>query len=94
MDADSQIFHFEWILHNGRRKIFLGYRSNSKKLDLIDYRRNGNKQKKVRSLKLQRKVYDELLDILPSLLGYVETFKNSCIIIDEYTVKNEHTKIE
>ena len=30
--------------------------------------------------------------MLPSLLGYVETFKKSFIIIDECTVKNERTE--
>ena len=32
--------------------------------------------KKNQSLQLQREEYDKLLDMLPSLLGYVETFKN------------------
>ena len=32
--------------------------------------------------------------MLPSLLGYVETFKKSCIIFDEYTVEKERTEIE
>ena len=32
--------------------------------------------------------------MLPSLLGYVETFKKACIIIDECTVENEHTETE
>ena len=32
--------------------------------------------------------------MLPSLLGYLETFKKSCIIIDERTVENERTEIE
>ena len=32
--------------------------------------------------------------MLPSLLRYLETFKKSCIIIDECTVQNERTVIE
>ena len=39
-------------------------------------------------------IYDNLLDIIPSLLGYVETVKKSCTIIDECTIENEHTEIE
>ena len=31
LDVDSQISHFEWTLHNGRRKIPIGYRSDTKK---------------------------------------------------------------
>ena len=31
--------------------------------------------------------------MLPSLLGYVETFKKSCIIIDECTVENNVQKL-
>ena len=36
----------------------------------------------------------KLLDMLPSLLGYVETFKKFCISIDECTVEIERTEIE
>ena len=32
--------------------------------------------------------------MLSSLLGYVETYKKSCIIIDECTVEKERTEIE
>ena len=28
LDTESQISHFEWTLHNRRRKFFLGYRSD------------------------------------------------------------------
>ena len=83
-----------WILHNGRRKIYIGYRSDTKKIELVQYRRNRNQWKNNQSLKLQREEYDKLLDMLPSLLGYVETFKKSCIIIEECTVENERTEIE
>ena len=84
LDVDSQISHFEWTLHNGRRKIHIGYRSDLKKL--IEYRRNGNQWEDNQSLQLQSEEYDKLHDILPALLGYVETYKKSCIIIDECTV--------
>ena len=32
--------------------------------------------------------------MLPSLLGYVENFKKSCIIIDERTAENRSTETE
>ena len=32
--------------------------------------------------------------MVPSLLGYVETFKKSCIIIEECTVEIEPTEVE
>ena len=94
LDVDSQISHFEWILHNGRRKINIGYRSDTKNVESVEYRRNGNQWKNNQSLQLQREEYDKLLDMLPSLLGYVETFKKSCIIIDECTIENERTDFE
>ena len=65
-----------------------------KKIELIDYRRNGNQWKNDQSLQLQREDHDKLLDILPSILGYVKTFEKSCIIIDECTVANERAEIE
>ena len=33
-------------------------------------------EKNSQSLQVQREEYDKLLDMLPSLLGYVETLKN------------------
>ena len=42
LDTESQISQFEWTLHNGRRKVFLSYRSDIKKKDLIEYRRKKN----------------------------------------------------
>ena len=45
-------------------------------------------------VKLQREKYNKLLDILPSLLDDVETFKKLCIIIDECTVKLNVLKLK
>ena len=83
LDADTQISLFEWTLHNCRRKIHTGDRSDTKKIELIEYQRNGSQWNNDQSLQLQRDEYDKLLDIHLSLLGYVETYKKSCIIIDE-----------
>ena len=35
LDVDSQISHFEWTLHNGRKKIHIGYRSDTKKKSIL-----------------------------------------------------------
>ena len=43
--ADSQISHFEWTLLNGSRKIHIGYRSDTKKIEIIEYHKNGNEWK-------------------------------------------------
>ena len=94
LDTESQISQFEWTLHYGRRKIFLSYRSDIKKIDLIEYRRKGNTWKNNQKFQLKKKEYDNLVDFIPSVLSYVETFKKTCIIIDEYTVENECSEIE
>ena len=85
MDTESQIYQLEWSLHNGRRKIFLSYRSDIKKIDLIEENTWKNNQK----IQLEKEEYDKLVDFIPSILSYVETFKKTCIIIDECTVENE-----
>ena len=36
LDTESQISQFEWTLHNGRRIISLSYRSDLKKIDIIE----------------------------------------------------------
>ena len=94
LDVDSQISHFEWTLHNSRRDIQIGYPSDAKKNRIVEYRRYGNQWKNNHSLQLQREKYDKLLDMLRSLLDYVETFTKSGIIIDECTVENDHTENE
>ena len=81
-------------MHNSRRKVHIGYRSETKKKELIEYRRKGNQWKNNQSVQLHREDYDKLLDILPSLLGYVEIYKKSCIHIGECTVENKRTEIE
>ena len=40
LNVDSQILHFEWTLHNGRKKVHIGYRFDTKKIELIEYRTN------------------------------------------------------
>ena len=64
--VDSQIPHFQWTLHNGRRKIHLGYSSVTNKTKLIEYRRNGNQWENNQSLRLQREEYNKLMNKLPS----------------------------
>ena len=61
---------------------------------LIEYCRKRNQWKNNQSLQLQREIYDKILHILPSLLGYGETYIKSCIIIDKCTVEKEHTENE
>ena len=94
LDTESQISQFEWTLHNGRRKFFLSYRSDFKKIDIIEYRRKGKTWKNNQNFQLEKKEYDNLLDFIPSVLSYVETFKKTCIIIDECLVENERSEIE
>ena len=94
LDTESQISQFEWTLHNGRRKIFLSYRSDIKKIDIIEYRRKGNTWKNNQNFQMEKKEYGNLVDFIPSVLSYVETFKKTCIIIDECTVENERSEIE
>ena len=94
MDTESQISQFEWTLHNGRRKIFLSYCSDIKKIDIIEYRRKRNTWKNNQNFQLEKKESDNLVDFIPSVLSYVETFKKTCIIIDKCTVENERSEIE
>ena len=77
-----------------RRKLFLNYRSDIKKIDLIEYRRKGNTWKNNQRFQLEEEEYDKLVDFIPSVLSYVKTFKKTCIIIDECTVENERSEIQ
>ena len=46
------------ILHNGRRNVFIGYQSDTEKIDHIEYRRNRNQRKTNQFLQLQTEEYD------------------------------------
>ena len=94
LDVDLKISQTQWNLHNGRRKIHIGYRSDNKRIKLIEYRRNGYQWKNIQCLQLQREENGKILVILPSLLGYVETLKIYCIITDECIVEIGRTEIE
>ena len=77
LDTESQISQFEWTLHYGRRKIFLSYCSDIKRIDFIEYRRKGNAWKNNQNFQLEKKEYDNLVDFIPSVLSYVETLKKT-----------------
>ena len=54
LDTESQVSQFEWTLHNRRQKIFLSYRSDIKKIDLIEYHRKGNTWKNNKKFQLEK----------------------------------------
>ena len=54
LDTESQISQFDWTLHYGRRKVFLSYRSDIKKMDLIEYRRKGKIWKNNQNFQLEK----------------------------------------
>ena len=56
LETESQISQFEWTLHNGRRKVFLSYRSDIKKIDLIEYRKKGNILKNNQKFQFEKRV--------------------------------------
>ena len=65
-----------------------------KKIDLIEYCRKGKTWKNNPKLPLEKKGCDKLVDSVPSVLSFVETFKKICIIIDECSVENERSETE
>ena len=42
---------------------------------------------------MEKEEFDKLVDFIPSVLSYIETFKKTCIIIDECTVENYIQKL-
>ena len=54
LDTESKISQFEWTLHYGRRNNFLSYRSDIKKIDLLEYRRKHNFWKKYKKVQLEK----------------------------------------
>ena len=68
LDTESQISQFDWTLHNGRRKIFLSYRSDIIKIDLIEYRRKSNLWKNNQKFQVEKEEYDKLVNFIPSVL--------------------------
>ena len=60
----------------------------------MEYHNKENTWKPNQKFQLEKEEYDKLVDFIPSILSYVETFKKTCIIIDECTVENERSEIE
>ena len=90
LDIDSQISSFEWTLHNGRRRVLILY--DSVKIVIAQCNRKGTQWIKGKTIEMFTIEYEKLLENIPLILCYIETFTKKCIAINEDTIRDSVVK--
>lgn len=83
LDTDSQISEFCWKLDNGKRKVEISFRNDTQEIKLSYYRLIDSLWNLKRFFELHYSEYQKLLENRQVLLCYANTFKKTCIDIDE-----------
>ena len=90
LDIGSQISSFEWTLHNGRRRVLILY--DSVKIVIAQCNRKGTQWIKGKTIEMFKIEYEKLLENIPLILCYIETFTKKCISINEDTIRDSVVK--
>ena len=73
----------KWTIYNGRRKICVGFQTDTDKVDIVVYRYRNNTYLKDTEFELKLTEYKTLLAKRLYLLSYWDTFCMRCINLDE-----------
>ena len=74
-DSEYNFSELKWVNHNGLRRTTLIYQSDKHKISFSQHRWNGIQWSFLTKVELKKEEYTKLLEHLPDLLSYVETFK-------------------
>ena len=78
----------KWTIYNGRRKICVGFQTDTDKADNVVYRYCNNTYIKDTEIELKIAEYKTILTKRLYLLSYLDTFYKRCIVLDESTIYN------
>ena len=80
----------KWTIYNGRRKICVGFQTDTDKVDIVVYRYRNNTYLKETETEIELKLaeFKTLLAKRLYLSGYLDTFYKRCIVLDESTIHN------
>ena len=84
----DEISCFKWTIYNGRRKICVGFQTDTDKVDIVVYRYCKITYLKDTEFELKLAEYNTLLTKRLYLLSYLDTFYRRCIVLDESTIHN------
>ena len=80
----SPIFsELKWALHNALRRTTLIYQSKKQEISISSQRGNGVQLSFLTNIELKKEEYKKLLEHLPDLLTYIETFKKTSITLNK-----------
>ena len=83
LDSESNFSELKWVIHNGLRRTTLIYQSDKHEISISQHRWNGVQWSFLTKIELEKEEYKKLLEHLPDLLSYVETFKKTSITLDK-----------
>ena len=83
LDSESNFSELKWVIDNGLRRTTLIYQSDKHKISISQQRCNGVQWSFLTKIELKKEEYKKLLEHLPDLLSYVETFKKTSITLDK-----------
>ena len=78
----------KWTIYNGRRKICVGFQTDTDKVENVVPRYRNNTYLKDTEIELKLAEYKALLAKRLHLLSYLDTFYKRCIVLDESTIDN------
>ena len=86
--CEDEISCLKWTIYNDRRKICVGFQTDTDKVDIVVYRYRKNTYLKDTEIELKLTEYKTLLAKRLYLLSYLYTIYKRCIVLDESTIHN------
>ena len=83
LDSESNFSELKWVNRNGLRRTTLIYQSDKPEVSFSQHCWNGVQWSFLTKIELKKEEYKNLLEHLPDLLSYVETFKKTSISLDK-----------
>ena len=87
-DSIEKISCLKWTNYNGRRKVFVKFKTGAHKLNDVVYLHRNNIYLKHNENDLNLTEFQSLLAKRVYLLSYLDTFYKQCIVLDKTSVPN------
>ena len=89
VDSKDNNFCLKWTIYNGRKKVYISFKTDMDKLNLVVYRYRNNTYVKDTEMELKLTEYEKFLYKRVYLLNYIDVFLKRSIGLDETTVHNQ-----
>ena len=86
VDSKIEISCLKWTIYNGRRKVFISFKTDMDNLNIVVYRYRDNAYVKDTEMELKLTEYEKLLSKRVYLLSYNDVFFERGIVLDGTTV--------